>query len=174
MEKKLLVLGAGQYGAVIKELALTIGNFIEIAFLDDAHENGTSQEHTIGKMQDYKKLVDEYDYAIPAIGNAVFRMELLRKLEDAGYKVPTLVSPQAYVAPSAELGKGVVIEPLAGVHAHAEIGAGSYVSMGAVVNHNAIVGEGCHIDNNAVVMSAAVVESNLTTKPCEVIRKKYK
>ena len=169
--RNLLILGAGQYGTVVREIAEELGFFQKISFLDDCHgkTNSNYHEETIGSMQDYNKFKEEYAYAIPAIGNAGFRMNLFDQLENAGFEIPVLVSPRAYVSLSADLGKGVVIEPLAGVHANAVIGKGSYISMGATVNHNAVIAEGCHIDNNAVVMSGAKVLKGTTTEPCAVI-----
>lgn len=71
--------------------------------------------------------------------------------------IPVIVSSRAYVSPSAQLQKGVIVEPLVGIHANVVIGYSSFISMGAIVNHNAVVLEGCHIDNNTVVMSGALV-----------------
>ena len=173
MNQNLLILGAGQYGSVVKEIANELGFFQRIVFLDDCHGKDSSNfgKETIGKLDEYERFLNDYTYAIPAIGNPVVRLELLQKLEESGFRIPILVSTSAYVSPSAHLEPGVVIEPLAGVHANSYVGKGSYISMGAVVNHNAVVAECCHIDNNAVVMSGALVADGVTTEPCEVVRR---
>ena len=83
MNKNLLILGAGQYGMVVREIAEEMGCFEQIAFLDDSHEtdNPNYHEEAIGKFTDAEKLSADYTYAIPAIGNAEKRLELLMFLE---------------------------------------------------------------------------------------------
>ena len=173
MVKNLLILGAGQYGSVVKEVAEGMEIFDQIAFLDDGYgkEGICFLEKVIGKIADLEKYRDEYNYAIPAIGNAKFRRQLIEKIMENGFELPILVAKQAYVAPSAHLAEGVVVEPLAGVHSNAVVDLGSYISMGAVVNHNAHVYECCHIDNNAVVKAATVVEAMTKINACEVVYK---
>ena len=168
---KLLILGAGEYSTVIKEIAEEFGYFQSIDFLDDSYcsENPKYHENSIGKISDMDKLAKDYEYGIVAIGNPEVRLNLTEKLESLGYRIPILVSLRSFVSKSAHLEKGVVIEPLATVHSNSFIGTASYISSGAVVNHNAIVSSGCHIDNNSVVMSGAIVKEKITTKPCEVV-----
>ena len=67
INKNLLILCAGQYGQVAKEVAESMGCFEKIAFLDDNNENA------IGKLADYEKFVTDYSSAFVAIGNADLR-----------------------------------------------------------------------------------------------------
>jgi acetyltransferase-like isoleucine patch superfamily enzyme len=108
--RKLLILGAGQYGMVAQEIAKAMGIFQKISFLDD------NSSKAIGKISDFEEFADEYSEAIVAIGNAEKRMELLEKLESSGYIVSVLIHPQAYVSPSAVIGKGSFIEPMTVIH----------------------------------------------------------
>lgn len=151
MNSNLLILGAGQYGAVAKETAEAMGCFGKIAFLDD------NNERAIGRVEDYKQLAEEYNYAFVAIGNPELRLGLIPKLEDVGYTIPILIHIRAYVSPAAKLEKGTIVEPLATVHSNCQVGMGGIISAGAVVNHNSRLGSGCHVDCNAVVPSGTVV-----------------
>ena len=173
MNKNLLILGAGQYGTVVKEIAQSMGCFEKIDFLDDSYgiDNPNYHEEAIGKIEHSENYAGDYTFAIPAIGNPVKRLELIEKLEEQAFRNPVIVSPKAYVSPSAQLQKGVVVEPLAGIHANVVVGSAAYVSMGAVINHNSVVLEGCHIDANAVVMSGALVTAKTTVLPCQVVRR---
>lgn len=173
MNKNLLILGAGQYGTVVKEIAKSMNCFEKIDFLDDSFgmDNPNYHEEAIGKIEMLDEHRVDYFYAIPAIGDPDKRLELLEALIENGYQIPVLVSPKAYVSPLAQLQKGAVVEPLAGIHANVVIGEATYISMGAVVNHNAIVLNGCHIDCNAVVMSGALVASKTDVAPGEIVRK---
>lgn len=147
--RKLLILGAGQYGMVAKEIAEAMGVYKKISFLDD------NSSKAIGKICDFEEFADEYSEAIVAIGNTEKRMELLEKLENSGYTIPLLKHPQAYVSPSAVIGKGSFIEPLTVIHTDVNIGAGCIISAGTIVNHNAIVSDGCHLNCGTIVGARA-------------------
>ena len=161
---KLLILGAGEYGHLVKELAKNKYEIID--FLDD------NSVEAIGKLDKYQSLKDEYKNAVVAIGNPEVRMMWIRKLLDVGYTIPTLISNQAYVSPSAIIDLGCIIEPMAVIHTGAKIGKGTIISTGAVINHNSVVEDGCHIDCNAVVGADAHVTTGAHLEYCGVIKRK--
>ena len=162
INKNLLILGAGQYGQVAKEVAESMGCFEKIDFLDDNNETA------IGKLTDYEKFVTEYGYAFVAIGDADLRLQYIQKLEEACYKVAVLVSPKAYISKSAQLMKGSIVEPMAVVNANSTITIGAFVCAGAVVNHNAFVGDGCQLDCGSVVGSGVILPTKTKLKYNEV------
>jgi len=69
----------------------------------------------------------------------------------------TIISPHAYVSPTAKIGTGTVIMHNAVVNAGAEVGEFCIVNTGATVEHDATVGAFCHISTNAVVNGGAGV-----------------
>ena len=149
--KNLLILGMGQYGIVAKEVAEESGQFEKIAFLDD------NNPEAVGKLSEGGKFVREYTQAFAAVGNPELRAALLKRAEEGGFEIVTLVSPRAYVSRSAESGKGCIVEPMAVVNAAVKLKAGVFVCAGSVVNHNAEVGAMCQIDCNATVAASAKV-----------------
>ncbi len=160
---KLLILGAGEYGKLVKELAQT--KYSTVDFLDD------NSDVAIGKLDDYKELFGRYRDAVVAVGNSEIRLAWLDKLEQAGYRLPTVVSDRAFVSPSAELGSGCIVEPMAVIHTGAAIGRGSIVSSGAVINHNVAVEPGCHIDCNAVVGADVTVPAGTHLQYGQILKK---
>ena len=151
MASNLLILGAGPYGQLAREVALTMNCFDMISFLDDA------SSEAIGKTDDYVRFFGTYTAAFVAIGNSRIRMQLMDRLQACGYAIPVLRHPVSVVMPSAQTGPGCMIEPMAVVSANAVVESGCLICAGAVVNHNARVCRGCQIDCNAVVASHAVV-----------------
>lgn len=149
--KKLLILGAGQYGHVVRETAQAMGCFCEIAFLDD------NNPIAVGKLADYLHLRQVFGAAFVAMGNPELRAKWLRNLENAGYELAVLVHPKAYISPTASLGKGTIAEPMVVVNTEAVVEAGGLLCAGSVVNHNAVVKFCCQIDCNAVVAAGAIV-----------------
>ena len=160
--KSLLIIGAGQYGMVVKEIAGSLG-YDRIDFLDD------NKPIAVGGINEYNSFTDRYASAVVAIDNAEMRLELISKLTAAGYELPVLIHKKAYVSPSAKIGVGTVIEPMAVVNTDTVIGVGCIISAGAIINHNCIIEDGCHIDCGTVVGARAVVKSKTNTKYGEII-----
>ena len=166
MNKNLLILGAGQYGVVAKEIAEAMGCFDKIDFLDD------NSEIVIGKFERYEELSASYSYAIVAIGNSELRLKWIQKLEESCYTIPILVHPKAYISPTAQLMKGTIVEPMAVIQANAVVAIGCIISAGAVVNHNCFIGDVCHIDCNSTVMSGTLMFGGTKTTCGEVVKLK--
>ena len=162
MEQNLLILGAGQYSFVARETAEAMGCFGKIDCLDD------NNPAAIGKLSDYLKLFGEYNQAFVAMGDSELRLGWLEKLKDAGYGLPVLVSPKAYVAPSARVMDGCILEPMAVVQSNAVVKTGCLICAGSIVNHNAVVEPGCQIDCGAIIMSNAAVPGG-TKIPCGTV-----
>ena len=147
----LLILGSGQYGNIVYEIAQATKRFEKIDFLDD------SANKAIGKICDAPNFLKTYKYAIVAIGNSQIRLKFLNQMEEIGFQIPALCSPLAYISPSASISCGSIVEPMAVINSNSKIGKGCIISAGAVVNHDAVVETGCQIDCNAVVCASQVV-----------------
>ena len=156
MRNNLLIIGAGQYGMIAKEIAEELG-YEKIDFLDG------KSDKAIGTPDDVDKFEGD---VIVAIGNAEVRGRMLEKIDKS--RVVSLISPHAYVSPSAVVSPGCVVEPMAVVHTGAKVGIGCFISAGAVVNHDCVLEDCCHIDCNSSVMKASTVpagtkvESNMS------------
>lgn len=145
MNNNLLILGAGGYGHVVREIAEDSGIFDKIDFLDD------SSPLAIGKFGDAEKFLKGYPNAIVALGNAELRLGYIEKLRAAGFQIPAIISPRAYVSKSAKIGNGTIVEPFSAVNANSEVGIGVLLRCGSVIDHNAKVGDFCYVDCGVVV-----------------------
>lgn len=152
MNTNLLIVGAGIYGLIAKEIAEDMGEFDTIGFVDDYSKQTPNGIPTLGTSADLEQLSRSYSHAIVAIGNAEIRLKLLKKIEAMKtMKIATLISPRAHISRSARLGKGCIIEPMAVVHTGCSLGIGCLISAGAVINHLSALGDGVHVDCNATV-----------------------
>lgn len=102
VNKNLLIVGAGAYGVVASDIAHEMGYFDKIDFVDDENESTPTGEKVIGKINDLTELNCEYSNIVVAIDSPDIRLSLLTKIqEETNFRIATLVSPKAYVAPSA-------------------------------------------------------------------------
>ncbi len=173
MKENLLIIGAGIYSLVAKEIAESMGCFDRIAFVDDNAKTTPNGLPVIGTSADLKQLRSEFSCAVVAIGNPGVRRHLIEQAEqEYSFEIVTLISPRAYVSPSAKVEKGCVVEPMAVVHTEAALDTGCLVSAGAVVNHAAKCGKAVHVDCNAVVPGNITVPSETKVHSCTVFAKK--
>lgn len=145
-EMNLLILGCGDQGREVQEIAKSLNIFSKISFLDDDE----SKKEAIGKCNNFRVYLDIYPIAIPAVGDNQLRHRWAIELAQLGFVVPTFIHPSANVSSSAKIGTGTVI------------------CAGATIGLGAVVGDGCIIDSGAIVERHAVVP-NWTLVECGTI-----
>lgn len=173
MNKNLIIIGASTYGVVASEIAADMGCFEKIDFVDDERKTTPNGIDVVGTTQDIDELALQYSNIIVAIGNPEVRLSLLNRIkEETPYRIVSLVSPKAYVSPSAQIMSGCIIEPMAVVHTGCVICPGCIISAGAIVNHATMCCDGVHVDCNATVDGYCLVPAG--TKICsgEVYKRK--
>lgn len=152
MGRNLLIVGAGIYALVASEIATEMNCFDQIDFIDDAKATTANGIQVVGTMRDLEALSKRYSDVIVAIGNPEVRLSMLKKVkEETGCRIVTLISPRAYISPTAQVMQGCIIEPMAVVHTGCLLCEGCIISAGAVVNHASMCCEGVHVDCNATV-----------------------
>ena len=142
---KLIILGSGGYGRTVADVADQLGIYETIDFLDDNDKNA------VGKCEDYFLYADANTWFYPAFGNNPLRVGWIRKFNEHGCQVATIVHPKAYVSPKAKLSSGTVVLPGAIVNTNTVVGMGVIINCGAIVDHDCELQEGVHVCLNAVV-----------------------
>lgn len=143
--KRLVILGAGGYGQTVKDVALQLGVYSEILFLDD------NASDTVGKCSEFTSYIDSDTEMYPAFGNNEIRLHWIRTLIDSGITVPDLIHPTAYVSPTVFFSAGCVVLPMAVVNTNSRLSMGCIINCGAVVDHDCILESGVHVCVNASV-----------------------
>lgn len=160
MNRNLLIIGAGIYGLVAKEIAESMGCFQRIAFVDDCATDTPDGTPVVGTTNDLVSLSENFENVVVAIGNPTVRQALLNRIEkETLMRIVSLISPRAYLSPSSQIGKGCIIEPMAVIHTGCVLGKGCLVCAGAVVNHASLCGDCVQVDCNATVAGNTLVPS---------------
>ncbi len=164
MNKNLLILCDSAYGTAAKEIALSMGCFEKVDVLNQFYGVPEAEDEyheiSIGSLDAYESFAGTYSYAVAAFEDSQVRLDWSNKLIEAGFAIVSLISPKAFVSPSAQINQGCIIEPLAGVNSNVSVGACSIIKMGALINHNSIVSEGCCCENYSVIKTGAYVEAH--------------
>lgn len=162
--KRLLIIGAGGHGQVVKEIAEACGHEI-IDFLDDNSPNA------VGKVNEMRYKAPNYDGVIVGIGNNDIRRRITEQLEKVeGINNVTLIHPTAFVSGSAIIGKGTVVEPHAVINANCKVGEGCIVSVGSIVDHDSSIGYFSHINAGAICMAGSNVKALTKVNAGEIIK----
>lgn len=143
-KEKLLILGAGGHGKVIADCAICTGGYTEIAFLDDVIPTENFPYKYLGRMEQYKKYVEEYDMIV-AIGKSRIRERYLEELIEAKASIPSIIHPKAIVSHSATIGLGTVVMPGAVINADVNIGKGVIVNTACSIDHDSVIDDYVHI-----------------------------
>lgn len=144
--KGLLIAGAGGHGKVVAETAQAMGQWNNIAFLDDRHPDIESvlSWPVLGKLDQVPDFAGTYQDIAVAIGDNHKRAKLVQRFADLGFSLPAVIHPSAYVSPSAVIGQGCAVFAQAAINAEAQIGAACIINTGATVDHDCKLAEGVH------------------------------
>ena len=162
----LIILGAGGYGRTVADVAGQAGEYSEILFLDD----NSAAPDVRGKCEEFERFRDAQIAFYPAFGNNEGRMMWLRRLQEAGCAVPTIIHPTAYVSPTAQVEPGTVILPHAIVNTNCVIKTGCIVNCGAIVDHGCVLEEGVHICLGAIVKAENRIPRCMKIEAGEVVK----
>lgn len=158
MNKNLLIIGAGCCGLSAKETAMSMGCYEKIDFLDDTIKELPDGSKIIGCVNDYENFTLEYSNIFVAIANPEIKLGLLNKIkETTPYRIATLVSPRAFVSPSAQIMQGTLVEAMATINTGSVISTGCIIGAGSVVNHCSMCCDGVHLECNATVADNTLV-----------------
>lgn len=146
--KKLIIVGAGGHGRVAQDVALSMGKWNEILFLDEGKKEKEFDLKILGKPKDAFSYIKEADIFV-AIGDNDKRKKMVLDLVKKGASIPTLIHKNAV------LGKDVKIEPgsviMAGVviNCNSVIGKGAIINTGVTIDHDNVIGDFAHISPGA-------------------------
>jgi len=159
----IIILGAGSYGREVKEVLEEIRMFNEIAFLDDYMTGADIR----GRCCDAPAFRLRYPCAFVAIGDGEVRRKYAKMLLEAGFYIPTIVSPDAIVSAKAKIGVGTMIFAQANVGA-ATVGNFCLVQANGLINAEASLGDFGRIDNGAIVLKGEHAPEDTWLKPGKI------
>ena len=132
---KIYIYGASGHGQVVADIARICG-YEEIIFLDD--KKGLKFDENLPKAD-----------IIIAIGDNKTRKNLQNKVVNCGFKIVSLIHPNAVISSFAKIGKGVVVMSNVVINAKATIGNGVILNTACVIEHECEIGDFVHISPNS-------------------------
>jgi len=133
----------------------------------------------IGNDLDLENLAKKYQNALVTIGHiksALLRIKFYDLAIKAGFTLPSIVSPSAYVSKHSKIGSGNIIMGNVIVNANTSIGDNCIINSKALIEHDCLISSHCHISTNAIInggvkiRSKCFIGSNVTTKNNIIIK----
>ena len=131
----------------------------------------------LGTDQEIKKISKKIKYALISVGQikiSKIRINLYKKAINAGFKMPVIKSPYAYVSPRAKIGKGTIIMHGAVVNANAIIGKNCIINTSCIVEHDVIIADHCHVSTGAILNGRVSLGKGSFVGSGSVVREKVK
>jgi sugar O-acyltransferase (sialic acid O-acetyltransferase NeuD family) len=141
---------------------------------------------------DYKVFPESYlnkrliknNYAFVTVGqikNYKVRVKLFNKLKDLGFKIPSIISPSAYISKHAVIGEGTIIMHGVIVNAGAVIGNNCIINTNSLIEHDVVIGDHTHISTEATINggvtigdkvfigSRSIIKDNISIENCSIV-----
>jgi sugar O-acyltransferase (sialic acid O-acetyltransferase NeuD family) len=130
-----------------------------------------------------KKLAKN-NYALVTVGhikNYKVRVKLFNKLKNLGFKIPSIISPSAYISKHAVIGLGTIVMHGAIVNAGAVIGNNCIINTNSLIEHDVTIGDHTHISTETTVNggvtigdkvfigSRSIIKDNISIDACSIV-----
>lgn len=143
--KNLAILGAGGHGKVAAAIAEELGwtvHFFDIAYPEikkcGLWDIKGDENYLIKNSSKYKTI-------FIAIGNNEIREKKQCQFKSLGFKITSLISPDATVSKFSQIGDGVLVVANSCINVDSIIGDGVIINTGATIDHDNIIGDFTHI-----------------------------
>lgn len=143
---KTIIIGAGGHAKVIIDMLRANPHVSIVGCIGQERGAAVLGIPVIGDDSSLPELLKQgIRHAFVAIGNNSTRRRLALYAENLGFELINAVSPQAYIAPSVVLGRGVAVMAGSIIQPDCRIGSYSIINTGATIDHDSVIGEACHI-----------------------------
>ena len=146
---KVLLYGSRMFAGVLRHLAADCGADV-VGCIDDTPD----AVGVLGPFDAVRHSHPPRNYAVVnAVGyrNLKARRAVTERILAAGYDMPSLVHPRAYIAPSASIGQGCLIMSAAHVDVGVTIEAHVVIWPGVCVSHDSIVHSNTFLSPNCTI-----------------------
>jgi sugar O-acyltransferase (sialic acid O-acetyltransferase NeuD family) len=108
----------------------------------------------IGSDDDLPEIAKKYDYFLITLGqikSSTLRTKLYHQVKSLNKKLPTIISPNAYVSKHSIIGKGTIIMHHALVNSNSSIGENCIINTKALIEHDVSIGNHNHISTATAI-----------------------
>jgi sugar O-acyltransferase (sialic acid O-acetyltransferase NeuD family) len=143
---KVILVGAGAQAKYALEILRfykdrRIVGLIDVMDNSDFWGRTIGQVKVLGNLSVLESLVEnqQVDAALVCVGKTAQKEEIWHQVRGFGLEITSAIHPQAVIAETAQLGKGVIVNACAVIQPFARIGDGVMIHAGVVVEHDNVI-----------------------------------
>ena len=160
--KNVIVYGAGEFGSLISNVISYHDDLNIIAYGDDDKRkiDQLIDGLPVFSAEDLLNFAQEngVKHAISAIGSNKIRSEKYNFLKNKGFRMLSIVHPQALIDTKVTYGDNVIIEMGTAIHTNSNIGNNVFLGGDALIGHHNIIGNHVLVGGNVSFGGAVTVE----------------
>jgi sugar O-acyltransferase (sialic acid O-acetyltransferase NeuD family) len=162
--KEIVLIGGGGHCKSVIDVIEQEGRFKIAGIIDkfDLPGNTVLGYPIVGNDDDLVNLAKKHKHALVTVGqikSPALRIKLFDLAVKAGFSLPSIISPRAYVSKYATIGQGVVIMHDALVNVNTIIGNNCIVNSKALIEHDCHISDHCHISTRSTINGGVVIET---------------
>ncbi len=181
-DKAILIAGAGTTAKIVIDTLRAAGEYQIVGIVDGYVVPGTTIMDIPVIAADTDEVLSYFvEQGLTRICNSIASIFDLKKREDvyqrlkkAGFEMPTIVHPRAFVEPSAILGEGVFVHANAYVGSETVIGHNTFINTSAVVSHDCVIGNSVFCAPNSVIAGIVTIGDCTLVGMCTTILSRVK
>ncbi len=163
MRKNLILIGAGGHARSCIDVIEQEGKFKITGIVGLESELGLQVNgyEVIATDKNLSTLKGKAQFALIALGQITspdLRVSLYQRASRAGFDLANVVSPSAYVSPSAQISNGTIVMHGAIINAGVRIGSNCIINSRALLEHDTQVLDNCHISTGVILNGGVLVE----------------
>ncbi len=161
--KNIILIGAGGHCNSCIDVIELEKKYKIIGLVDDKKKIKNLKYKILGNDKNLKILLTKSKFAHISIGqinNFKKREEIFLNLKKIGFKMPSIISPLAYVSPKAKIGEGTIVMHGAIINRGAIIGNNCIVNTKALIEHDTSVGDNCHVSTRSTLNGGVIIGNN--------------
>jgi len=175
MRENILIVGGGGHARSLIDVIEQEGKFNIVGIIDKKELIGSSVlgYKIIGSDDDLEELRKDCEFAVVGVGQIKtpkVRIKIFNQLKELDFKLPTIISPRAYISKYASIKEGSVVMHNALINANAKIGRNCIINTKALIEHDVVVEDNSHISTGAIlnggvrVKKSSFIGSNATIR----------
>jgi sugar O-acyltransferase (sialic acid O-acetyltransferase NeuD family) len=153
---ELIVIGAGGHSRSCIDTIEQEGKYKIGGLVGLSQEVGSSQfgYEVLATDSELAELAKQFEFALVALGqidSPELRIRLYSQSIAAGFILPSIIAPSAYVSPHAIVGAGTIVMQGAILNAGVVVGNNCIINTRALLEHDSQVSDHCHISTGAIL-----------------------
>jgi sugar O-acyltransferase (sialic acid O-acetyltransferase NeuD family) len=152
----ILLVGAGGHASACIDVIEQEGRYAIAGLIGMAQEVGETVLGfpVLGEDADLPALRSRYPNALVTLGQIETpqpRIRLFATLEQLGFNLPAIISPNSHVSRHATVAAGSIVMHGAIINAGARVGRNCILNSQSLIEHDAVIEDHCHISTGALV-----------------------